>query len=810
MSAPSRVSAPARLALGLALLAVSGCATATATVPRPRTFALDANVAEIVGRGEGRAALAAYESQARELERAGGAGFDAVRAHVAAARTADLLGAYDAGTRHAERALRLLEPPSQSLSGLLLAIHARLVLGRIRLQLNDLDGAEREFDALLALAPRAPVQPGRLAVEALAQVNLAAIAELRGQRERAIAVGGAAARAGEELLTRYGTVGSAGAGRVVAEARDLVGADMSRAYITVGRVELESRRLADAERSFRRAEQYAALTQSPQFAIAVRFYLSDVAYRRGDGARAEREAEAALADAKRADLADVATVIHVRLAERADAGGAHAQALAHYDSALRLVEDLRAQLAGAGARGLFVENKQEVYNGAVRAALALGRDGDAFTYAERGRARAFLDMLGTRTVVSRAKAPPRAAEEAQVRTRLADAGAASSAAAVAGSGAEGLRGATERRDVAVGEYRAFVDGVRADDREQASLMTVEPVTLAEVQGLLPEDTTLLEYLVTESETVVWIVDRRGVRVLRLPVGRTVLIAEVRELRRAINDHAALADVQDRARRLYDRVLAPVRPHVAGRRLLIAPHDVLHYVPYAALWTGGRWLVEEHALATVPSASTLRFLKDKGRAGAAGVLVVGNPDIGAEGALPFAEQEARVVAESYPGSTLLLRREATEARVKRASAGARLIHFATHAVLREDDPLASALLLAPGDGEDGRLEVREIFGLALDAELVVLSACETGLGRLSRGDELLGLQRAFVYAGTPAVVTTLWKVDDRASFRVMRLFHERLAADGATRALQAAQQQGLREFPHPFFWAAFGLTGGGAR
>jgi CHAT domain-containing protein len=102
-------------------------------------------------------------------------------------------------------------------------------------------------------------------------------------------------------------------------------------------------------------------------------------------------------------------------------------------------------------------------------------------------------------------------------------------------------------------------------------------------------------------------------------------------------------------------------------------------------------------------------------------------------------------------------------------------------------------------------------LAHDAEQVVLSACETGLGRLSRGDELVGLQRAFLYAGTPAVVTTLWKVEDRSSFRLMRLFHERLPADGPARALQAAQAQTLREFPHPFYWAAFGLAGGpGAR
>jgi CHAT domain-containing protein len=121
-----------------------------------------------------------------------------------------------------------------------------------------------------------------------------------------------------------------------------------------------------------------------------------------------------------------------------------------------------------------------------------------------------------------------------------------------------------------------------------------------------------------------------------------------------------------------------------------------------------------------------------------------------------------------------------------------------------------VLLVPGGGEDGRLEVREVFGLDLHARLVVLSACETGLGKLSRGDELVGLQRAFLYAGTPAVVTTLWKVDDRASYELVRALYDRLDGLGPVEALRQAQIETLRAYPHPFAWAAFGLTGAPAR
>jgi len=203
---------------------------------------------------------------------------------------------------------------------------------------------------------------------------------------------------------------------------------------------------------------------------------------------------------------------------------------------------------------------------------------------------------------------------------------------------------------------------------------------------------------------------------------------------------------------------------------------------------------------------LRYLADKGVNAPDRALVVGNPDVGAGMDLRWAEREAKMVGEREHDATVLVRGDATEARVKKLIETAGAVHFATHGELNESDPLASALLLAPGDGDDGRLEVRELFGLDLHARLVVLSACQTGLGKLSRGDELVGLQRAFIYAGTPAVVTTLWKVDDRASYDLIRAFYERLEREGPMQALRQAQLATMRTYPHPFAWAAFGLAG----
>ena len=121
-------------------------------------------------------------------------------------------------------------------------------------------------------------------------------------------------------------------------------------------------------------------------------------------------------------------------------------------------------------------------------------------------------------------------------------------------------------------------------------------------------------------------------------------------------------------------------------------------------------------------------------------------------------------------------------------------------------MSSALLLARAGNDDGKWKVSEIFSLNLKADLVVLSACETGLGKISNGDEIIGLTRAFIYAGTPSVITTLWKVNDRATFELMKEFYANLKTAKKSAALRQAQLKTMKEFPEPFFWAAFGLTG----
>jgi len=338
--------------------------------------------------------------------------------------------------------------------------------------------------------------------------------------------------------------------------------------------------------------------------------------------------------------------------------GTPPQALDSARQAIELTESVRGQLQEAEMRSSFFEGKQELYQSAIRLALSLNQLAEGFAFAERSRARAFLDLLGTHTALSKGRTEALAAEELRLRARLA------AARAGAEPDDEGERGGDAGVAAAERDYAEFLKTVRAASGEQASLMSVEPVTLAEVQALLDEGTTLLEYLVTRGEVVVWVVDRTHAEVVRVRVRRDALVTEVRDFRRAIADRAPAAEVERRAAALHQRLVAPLRAHVRGERVVIVPHDVLHYLPFAALRSPeGRWLVEDWRLSTVPSASVPKYLPSKGTAASGPAVALGNPELGPELALRFAEREVRAVADALPGARVYVRGQATEHEAK---------------------------------------------------------------------------------------------------------------------------------------------------
>jgi CHAT domain-containing protein len=303
-----------------------------------------------------------------------------------------------------------------------------------------------------------------------------------------------------------------------------------------------------------------------------------------------------------------------------------------------------------------------------------------------------------------------------------------------------------------------------------------------------------------------------------------------QFRKAIQKRAS---TESFARALYDQLLKPVEPLVqSASQLVLVPHGPLHYLPFPALQRAdSSYLIDTHALVLAPSATVLGFCYRKGEALSSRihqsyqVRAFGNPDIGdPRRDLPFAEKEIKSLEQTFGAITSFTRREATPEALLRSVGAAEVLHFSCHGVYDERNPLFSALLLAPDSTHPtGRLEAHQIFGMKLNTELVMLSACETGLGRVSGGDEVIGLSRSFIFAGAPSLIASLWTVDDLATAITVKRFYRYLNSgrSGATaggsedglavankaQALRAAQRF-VRDHHnrHPAYWASFGLTG----
>ncbi len=464
------------------------------------------------------------------------------------------------------------------------------------------------------------------------------------------------------------------------------------------------------------------------------------------------------------------------------------------------IEDLRSLLQSEELRESFFEDKIGIYENLVLALLDSGKAAEAFEISERARARAFLDLLGNRVTLSRGRSESLVAEERSLRERI-------GALKTLPDDSPALR---QELEVARQTYQAFLQRVRQLDREQASLMTVEPLTLPQVQELLPEGSLLLEYFVTDQgRTILWTVERGTVSMRSLPISRQHVAERVQAFRTLIASRDRQEETARMARALFNDF---VRPGLQGRmpkELVIVPHGPLHYLPFQALMPApGRYLLQETPLYYYTSASLMQFTRAKGQAGTPTIFAMGNPDFQDRTlSLPYAAREARGIATLFPDTALAIGKAATKATSREEIRRHSVLHFATHAEFDEADPLGTSLLLASTTGADSRLEVQEIFGLDLHASLVVLSACETALGTLTRGDELTGLTRAFIYAGTPSVITTLWQVNDRSAFELMGVFYRQLRAGrNKAEALRLAQLAILGLHPQPYHWAAYELIG----
>ncbi|MCC0178092.1 CHAT domain-containing protein [Waterburya agarophytonicola K14] len=278
--------------------------------------------------------------------------------------------------------------------------------------------------------------------------------------------------------------------------------------------------------------------------------------------------------------------------------------------------------------------------------------------------------------------------------------------------------------------------------------------------------------------------------------------------------------QESLKELHKLLIDPIAkslPKDKDAEVVFIPHESMFLVPFAALqnWWG-KYLVQRHTISTSPAIEFLALARDKSKALQAknstskASLVVGNPEMPADlVSLPGAEQEARDIAEIL-NIQPIIGSQATETSILEQISQSNRLHFATHAVIAHEDikglDLPGAIALTPDSSNDGWLTSSEIFDLQLNADLVVLSACETARGDI-RDDGVIGLSRSFISAGTPSVVASLWTIPDAPTATLMTAFYENLDEEvNKAQALRSAMLETMKKHKEPYNWAAFSLIG----
>ena len=519
------------------------------------------------------------------------------------------------------------------------------------------------------------------------------------------------------------------------------------------------------------------------------------------------------------------------------------------EAALGLLESFRSEVGGDGLRARHFAMVRETYERYVdvlmqlhRADPGAGLDARAFELAEQSRARGLLDVLARARVDTRKGDRGLLDRELRLRQEL-NAKAALRLTLADDESSRARRAALAREIEALTTEHRIVEA-RLEKGSSYESRKKHLITVSEIQALLDPQTVLLEYLLAEPRSYLWVVGPASLKAYELP-GRQEIAQRARSLHEHLKDPAERDAAGQRSdlRLLAQAVLGPVLGEIAGKRLIVVPDGALHYVPFAALQVpseaGTVFLVEKHEIGFLPSAAVLKEIRQAGAARPrrpTSIAVVADPAYdGTEteprrvlkevsrgqgpAALPWTRQEAEDIAAVAKGRRELLVFTGHEATRELVTSGRlepyRALHFATHGILDSGHPEQSGLVLSQRDSKgnpiDGFLSLQDLYALRLQADLVVLSGCDTGLGRELRGEGLVGLTHGFLHAGASQVVASLWPVRDRASAELMQRFYGSMLRDGLrpAAALRAAQLDMLtnqRTWRDPYYWAAFVAQG----
>lgn len=547
--------------------------------------------------------------------------------------------------------------------------------------------------------------------------------------------------------------------------------------------------------------------------------LGDIARHTTDAAQALHHYTQAQTQLAHTDLPAVAYACQYGLGCVRQQQGQLLQALAHYQQSIVHIERLQAAIGAEDYKMAFLRDKHQVYEAMIQLCLEIGAPAQiatAFATAEQARSRVLLDTM-TRDTPSQTQLSGTSAllmDMHQLKrelnwyyNRLYE---PQPDAPLTGTQIAAMNDAITHRERAL---KALLQQWHNPDLATAPRNPVWTVTAAQIQAILPTQTTLLAYFMTAGQFFVFGLNQHELWTVTLPITESQIATTLTQLRFQFNKfhyqpayrqrHAHILShiTGELLQELHQKLIAPLSPYLADTEtLIIIPFGLLHVVPFPALFDGATYLLDRYTISFAPSATILYRTLQRERAGISSdpplIMAIDDP------AIPHAQAETAAITALFPDATVYTGAQAVRTHLTSVNGRPAFLHLSTHATFRSDNPLFSALKLT-----DGWLSVNDIYGLNLPPVLVTLSACETGRTQVATGDELVGLCRGFFAAGAHAILVSLWMVDDATTAQLMPLFYQQLRAGlPANQALRWAQQQIKANQPHPFYWASFILTG----
>ncbi|MBN1309999.1 MAG: CHAT domain-containing protein [Anaerolineae bacterium] len=502
--------------------------------------------------------------------------------------------------------------------------------------------------------------------------------------------------------------------------------------------------------------------------------------------------------------------------------GQSEQAIEHYKKAAGTIEEMTAALTAEEHRTAFVADKLAPYEALV--SLYGAKDPSAaFQWAEQAKSRALVDMLAAgirpRLHISDEMDARRAERLGIVReelnwlyTRLTR-GTAPGESGAPAAGPETWTKIEEREREATSLWR----DLQGRHPEDLSLIRAAPLAPEDIQTTLPEKTVLLEFFIARGQVTAFVISKETVLAYPAITSLSELLILLENLAFQFSKFAygpayyhrhrvaLLKSTQEILKQLGQKLIAPFQDALSTvEAVIIIPHGPLHALPFHALRLNERYLIETHTVSYAPSAAVLKFCWNKPTLSTDKLpfsgtpLLVGVPDERAH----HVTKEIQELAKQLGGADVLLGEKATFEQMKRSVVDCGVFHLAAHGLFRPEAPLLSSIRLA-----DRWLAVQDIYDLEMKAALVVLSACETGLGHDAGGDDMVGLVRGFLHAGVGSLIVSLWVVDDESMTRLVTDFYTRwLAGRPKAKALRQAQLDLMKDYEHPYFWAPLVLVG----